>query len=511
MNNKNLSKEISLFRGMETPETATLVGYGAIIEELNIDMPLPNQLSLISSKRRSYESIKWKVYSSKAAFQDSLYKHLVFAIKNEGINLLFFKKLFQKLSKPDIVSLLKIEPTGMFTRKIWFLYEWLFDELLDIPDLTIKNYVPLLDDKLQFGISNGVKSNRHRIINNLPGTKDFCPLIFRTDKLDNYIASNINQQKEKFLIKINKDVLQRASSFLLLQDSKASFTIEGESPKSKRTARWGQAIAQAGSKNLTKEELLRLQQLVIENDRFLEMGFRKKGGFIGAHDRATLSPIPDHISARWQDLHDLTNGLISTNNLLVQSDINSVLAAAIIAFGFVFIHPFEDGNGRIHRYLIHHILAKKQFSSQGIIFPISASILNQIDDYRKILESYSQPLLDYIDWEETEDHNVDVKNNTVDFYRYFDLTLQTEFLYDCVNDTILNIIPNEIKYLQQYDKFKMFIDNRFEMPDKMVALLVSFLEQNSGTISNRAREKEFNSLKDDEVLIIENKFNELFF
>lgn len=34
-----------------------------------------------------------------------------------------------------------------------------------------------------------------------------------------------------------------------------------------------------------------------------------------------------------------------------------VLAAGI-AFGFVFIHPFEGGNGRIHRYLIHHVLAK---------------------------------------------------------------------------------------------------------------------------------------------------------
>ncbi|MFC0220163.1 Fic family protein [Pseudochelatococcus lubricantis] len=29
-------------------------------------------------------------------------------------------------------------------------------------------------------------------------------------------------------------------------------------------------------------------------------------------------------------------------------------AAAVLAFGFVYIHPFEDGNGRLHRYLIRH-------------------------------------------------------------------------------------------------------------------------------------------------------------
>ena len=28
-----------------------------------------------------------------------------------------------------------------------------------------------------------------------------------------------------------------------------------------------------------------------------------------------------------------------------------IVAAAVLAFGFVYVHPFEDGNGRIHRYL----------------------------------------------------------------------------------------------------------------------------------------------------------------
>ncbi|HIP51694.1 MAG TPA: hypothetical protein EYG94_06355 [Campylobacterales bacterium] len=31
----------------------------------------------------------------------------------------------------------------------------------------------------------------------------------------------------------------------------------------------------------------------------------------------------------------------------------------MIAFSFVYIHPLEDGNGRIHRYLIHHVLAER--------------------------------------------------------------------------------------------------------------------------------------------------------
>jgi len=48
------------------------------------------------------------------------------------------------------------------------------------------------------------------------------------------------------------------------------------------------------------------------------------------------------------------------------------------------------------------------------------------------------------------------------------------------------------------------------MPDKLVGLLIRFLNQTDGRLSNRAREKEFNQLSDAEVQAIENKFDEIF-
>lgn len=393
---------------------------------------------------------------------------------------------------------------------MWFLYEWLLGIKLPIDDLKRSNYEVLVDEKIQFANSPGERSSRHRIINNLPGTQEFCPLIRRTEGLEKYIAEDYAEQKSNYLKGIHKDVLQRASAFLLLKDSKASFTIEKEIPKKNREVRWGKAIGQAGINDLSKDELLRLQQIVIENDRFIKMGLRTEGGFVGEHDRLTGKPIPEHISARFEDLEDLIRGLISTNNLLQKSDINAVLVAAAVAFGFVIIHPFEDGNGRIHRYLIHHILAQKKFTQQGLIFPISASILNKIDDYREVLESYSQPLLDFIEWEETAQNNIKILNNTIDFYRYFDATKQAEFLYQCVEDTVKNIIPNEVKYLINYDLFKQYLDDEYEMPDKTVALLVRFLEQYDGKLSRRAREKEFLELTDEEISKIENAYNKSF-
>jgi hypothetical protein len=115
-----------------------------------------------------------------------------------------------------------------------------------------------------------------------------------------------------------------------------------------------------------------------------------------------------------------------------------------------------------------------------------------------------------IDWEETPDHNVKILNDTLDFYRFFDATKQTEFLYDCVRDTIENIIPQEVTYLMSYDEFKGFLDEEFEMPDKTVALLVRFLEQNEGQLSQRAQEKEFAALKNSEVQEIERNYKLIF-
>jgi hypothetical protein len=108
-------------------------------------------------------------------------------------------------------------------------------------------------------------SSRHRIKNNLTGNVNFCPLISKTVKLERYIAENLADKTSIAISGVHKDILLRTSAFLKLKDSKASFTIEGENPTQNRAVRWGKDIGQAGSKPLSKEELLRLQQIVIDD------------------------------------------------------------------------------------------------------------------------------------------------------------------------------------------------------------------------------------------------------
>jgi len=506
MNYNSFSQHISIFHGRTAPEPGMLVGYGAVIESLKLPVPIPNRLAIISEKHKQYSNQEWIVLTPRHQPRETLYDQLTFAIKYEGINLLLFKKLFEKLDNSIIEEWVKNEPLSQYSRKLWFLREWLMQSRIDVPDLKDGNYVLLIDEKLQYGSTIYINSSRHRIKNNLPGTINFCPLVFKTTVIEEYIAQNLSEKSNLVINGVHKDLLIRTSAFLLLKDSKASFTIEGENTTQNRAVRWGRAIGQAGSKPLNKEELLRLQQIVIENSRFLQMGYRTNGGFVGEHDRFSGEPIPDHISARWQDLETLMSGLFETADKLEASKFHPVLSAAKIAFGFVFIHPFEDGNGRLHRYLIHHILATSKFAAQGIIFPVSAAILELIGEYRKSLESFSHPLLEFIKWKKTESNNVEVINETIDYYRYFDATPQTEFLFKSIDYTINRIIPQEVEYLQKYDSMKTWLDDRFQMPDRLVALLIRFLEQNNGKLSARAKQKEFSELTENEIIEIEEKY-----
>jgi Fic family protein len=510
MSNKRFSLQISIFHGIQAPEEGLLVGYGAIIEAYGLAMPIPGILALISTKNRKYSTDQWRVYTPRYEPKDTLYDQLVFALKYEGVNPLFFKKLFEQIREEEITRLVQIEPLGQYSRRIWFLYEWLMKKRLAIPDLDKGNFVMLIDEELQYASPLAINSTRHRIKNNIAGTVDFCPLINKTEKIERYIAKNTIENINTAIRSIHKDVLLRTSSFLLLKDSKASFSIEGENPTQNRALRWGKAIGQAGSKPLSKEELYRLQQIVIENSKFVPMGYRTEGGFVGEHDRITGEPIPEHISSKQADVEKLMSGLLEASKQMETTGFHPLLTAAAIAFGFVYIHPFVDGNGRIHRYIIHHLLAAMKYSPQGIIFPVSAAILDRIVDYRKVLESYSHQLLDFIEWEKTKDNNVNVLNDTIDFYRYFDATAQAEFLCECVDDTIHKIIPQEVAYLQKYDAMKLWFDNNYQMPDKMVALLIRFLEQNNGTLSNRAKEKEFAALTEEEVKEIEDNYQVYF-
>lgn len=492
------------------PPASRPIGYAALIAHYNLAAPRPFVLSAAGDRHTYREEPGWRILTPRYWPGDTVIDHLEFALRAEGVDLAVLSALFEAIAPQELEGWVRSAPTGQHARRAWFLYEWITGRALNLPDAERGPYALILDPRQYYAVA-GETSARHRIRNNLPGGPDFCPLVRRTATLAALLDVDLAEEARSVVRHTAPDLMARAAAFLLLEDSKASYVIEGERPPQNRIQRWGQAIGDAGQAPLSAAELLRLQRLVIDDARFTHMGWRREGGFVGGRDRDTNAPLPDHISARHDDLPRLINGLIAYADRSEQAagPLDPVVAAAAVAFGFVFIHPFEDGNGRIHRWIVHHILGRRGFNPPGVVFPVSAVFLHALETYKSVLEAYSRPRLPLVVWRTTPKLNVEVENATVDNYRFFDATPQAEFLATCVVETIRQILPREIDYLRRYDLARQRVDAFVALPDARFDLMMGFLRQNVGRFSRRARENEFAALTDDEVTAIEAVFQDL--
>lgn len=499
-----------LFQDKLLPDEAKLVGLSALVQALAVKAPV-HRPSAISEKhiRGSYrDEGEWRLFDKRYWPGQTLADHLNFALRHEDLDLLVLKRVFKAVPKSAIEAFVREAPTGVPTRRAWFLYETLTGETLDVAESPAIAAVDLLDPKAYFTGKPKV-SKRHRVRDNLLGTKDFIPIIRRTPALAAFTESDLAAKARDTVGRTGGHVVARAASFLLLTDSRASFEIEGEHPPRNRLERWGRAVVQAGKHALTLDEINRLHGVLIEDNRLIRPGLRPDGVFLGERDHEN-NPMPEFIGARPDDLDSLMKGMIATNTRMRDDGIDAVLQAAITAFGFVYVHPFQDGNGRLHRCLIHHVLAERKFTPPGMVFPVSSVMLDRIDGYRTTLQAHSGPLMDFIEWKSTPDRNVEVLNDTADLYRYFDCTDEAEFLYQCVKRTIEHDLPHEIDYLRRHDEARRKIMETVEMPDRLADDLLLFIRQNKGTLSKKRREREFKELKDDEVAEIEAVVREAF-
>jgi len=500
----------AVFQERTVPAGARLAGWAALVHSLKIQVPVrhPSFVSEQHIRGSRREEGAGTIFDKRYWPGESFADHLTFALRHEEIDLLILKRAFEAVPPAEVEAFVRAAPTGAVARRAWYLYEILTGRTLDIEDAPIAAAVDLLDPEAYF-TGKPKLSTRHRVRNNLLGTGQFCPMIRRTPALTEFVALDLAAEARKIVGHTGAHVVARAASFLLLADSRASFEIEGERPPRNRLERWGRAVMQAGKNPLTLDEILRLQRVLIEDARFVRPGLRPDGVFLGERDHFG-DPLPEFIGARPDNLAGLMAGLIEANERMRADGIDAVLKAAASAFGFVYIHPFQDGNGRMHRCLIHHVLAERKFTPPAMVFPVSSVMLDRIDEYRAALQAHSGPLMSFIEWRPTAERNVEVLNETADLYRYFDCTAEAEFLYACVRRTVNEDLPREIDYLRRHDEALRRIMEMVEMPNRMAENMVLYIRQNNGSLSKRRREGEFKQLTGEEVAVIEGIVQEEF-
>jgi hypothetical protein len=289
-------------RGRLLPEDGWLAGYSALIERYDLAVPLPPRLAFTSTGHHPASTREWLAVSVRRRPSDDLAAHLEFALKREGVDLSVLAALFRSTDPGEVAEIVRNRPTGKYSRRIWFLYEWLTGRTLDLPDAPKVKAEPVVDPELQVASAEGEISSRHRVVDNLPGSPAFCPMVRWTPELRAHVHCRWDERARRVLGRTHPDVVWRAAAFLLLSDSRASFQIEGERPGLDRVQRWGRAIGEAGDVDLSIAELVRLQRVVLGDTRFVKPGLREEGGFVGEHDRVTRAPLPEHLSARPEGL-----------------------------------------------------------------------------------------------------------------------------------------------------------------------------------------------------------------
>ena len=498
------------FQDEFVPKGMQLAGWAALVQALGISAPVrkPSCVSEKHIRGSQREQGGFRVFDKRYQPGDQLADHLTFALRHENIDLLILKRTFDAVPKAALEEFVRATPTGTHTRRAWFYYELLTGQTLDVDDAPNVTAVDALDARTYF-TGKARLSRRHKVRDNLLGRGDWCPVIRRTEQLESFTALELAERAAETVGRTGQLIVTRAASFLLLADSRASFEIEGERTPRNRLERWGKAVLQAGKNELTLEEIIRLHRVLIEDTRFVFPGLRPDGVFLGERDYLN-DPLPGFIGARPDDLDALCAGMLAANNRMRDDGLDPVLQAAATAFGFIYVHPFQDGNGRVHRCLIHHVLTERKYTPPGMVFPVSSVMLDRIDGYRRTLQTHSAPLMDFIEWRPTPEQNVEVLNGSADLYRYFDCTEAAEFLYACVQRTVEYDLPIQIDYLRRHDEAMARIMEMIDMPDRLAQNLILFIRQNGCTLSKRKREKDFSALTDEEVQGLENIIQDVF-
>lgn len=477
------------------------VGFKALEAQFGISPAQPLRVESVIGRTRSSRESPERIqnqYPGVYRPADTFAGHFEFGLKYEEIHLEFFVRLFNACGPGPLEQWCRAEPFGQYARRAGFFYEWLTGQRLGVPDLAGGTYVDALSNDAYLTRTQAVRDRRWRTNNNLPGTPAFCPLIRRTAALSQALqfdpAGAIAELDRQF----GEDVLMRAAAWLTIKESRASFLIEREADQTDRIKRFAHVMAEHCGKldePLSSDSLTVLQKGIL-GEAALRLGVRRSPVFVG---QATIrDDIVHYIGPHFSALDGMLNGLRAFEQATRGRE--ALARAAAIAFGFVYIHPMSDGNGRIHRFLINDTLQRDKAIPAGVILPISATITGGRElghGYDRTLEVFSRPFLRRYDtahrFGEMLAYEDGVRSNLVfDAYedancawRYPDLTEHVIYTAQLVAHTIRHEMADEARVLVRFQLAQQRIKDVLEMPDADAVRMIRSIKEGGWRVSGK--------------------------
>ena len=349
-------------------------------------------------------------------------EHLAFALKYDGVNPGLLSALFRVVPTEEIRAWIQSKPAGKYERKIWFFYEFLTGRPLPIPPLTRGNDILLLEADQYYTTAPGRRVSRQRVIDNLLGEKDFCPILRRTRTLAAMEDIDWRQRCEETVGAYGAELLRRAAAWLYNKETRSSFEIEHIKPGASRMEKFISLLHRAAQEDFCdKARLIELQNRITD-PRFHATDYRTGQSYVG--QTISFRKLRIHYACpKPDDLQGLMAGLLTCHRMMT--------GRCCAAPAPRRCHFLSDSSSCIRSktatdvftaFLIHNILALRGLVPQGLIFPVSAAMLNNRALYDQTLEAFSRPLMQQVDYEMDSLGQMRVQGETASLYRYIDMT-----------------------------------------------------------------------------------------
>lgn len=487
------------------------LGYAWLMRELGLperELAIESRLGTRLKTVLRPEGTSRHEYPPQYEPEPTLVGHLSFALKHEGVDLCLLREVFLASGPAPITAAIAAQPTSRYSRLLGFFYEVATGRVLD-PSLKIGgNYVDALPGERYFVSPAPTRNPRWRVWDNLLGDARYCPMVRRTNVILEALAQPLAAELTGLVEDLPPELFLRASDYLFLKETRSTYGIEHEAlPPADRTRRFVALLRSAGEgslKDLLSEAGLVRRQNLIVDPRYTAEGFRDHQNYVG-EQRPDYTQRLHYACPPPQLVPSLREGFAAMAERT--TGLPALVQATVVAFGFVFIHPFEDGNGRLHRFLIHDLLHRGGLVNPGVILPVSATMLRKMTEYDAALERYSRPLMDQLAYDLSDEGELTITNPTAveGYYRFPDLTPQVEYLSRTVATTIREDFAGELRFLKGFDEAREAARGVVDMPDRRLDLLLRLLHQNGGRLSKGKRDQ-FAELSDEELGRIEAGF-----
>jgi hypothetical protein len=463
------------------------VGYEHLRQRLGLSaLPRPCPAVVRAVTRIDANAAFIAVPAAVAPAADDLLGHVLFALKHEGTDLQMLAEALPHIDAERLVEALRQTPSGRYLRLAGYLWEaFTGRELAGLPELRGAT-VPVFDPA-RYVTLPGERSARWRVEFNGLGSLAYCATVRRTAAVEAGLAADVLGRVGRFARSTEQPMLDRALSWAYLGETRASFEIENETPSPDKSRLFVDLLRHAHApRPLTEDYLVELQCAVVSNPFDQAAAFRQEQNYLqtggaGALSVSYVPPPPEQIGALMRGLMDFAN--------TGARGLDPLVAAACISFGFVFIHPFMDGNGRLSRFLFHHALCQSGRLPDGLILPVSIAMARHEADYLAALETYSRPLRERWDVRMLDVGQFDLRfNGAASLYRYWDATACVEFGMRMAEAALTEDLQDQVVFTRRYDRIVRDINARFDIRNNILSTLVlSALQQ--GRVSQRRRDQ----------------------